>query len=66
MSMNGDYRSLAEAVGDAPAAPLAFSAEDLLDAYGPEGPDEDDMAALNEAMDRDMRARCPHCGGSAC
>jgi hypothetical protein len=43
--------------------PLVFTA-DWMEENFPHGMDEDDIAAMNEAMDRDMRDRgvCPHCG----
>jgi hypothetical protein len=39
---------------------LVFDGAYIEEAFGPNGPDEDDIAAMNEAMDRDMaeRDRC--------
>jgi hypothetical protein len=48
--------TMAQAVGEEPFPPLAFDGHDMAD-YGPDGPDEDDVAAMNEAMDRNMRER---------
>lgn len=55
MSMNGDYMSLAEACGEAPRRGLSFIPGEDFDPY-----DEDEVAAVGLAMERDMADRVRH------
>lgn len=52
MSMTGEYMSMAEACGEAPVRPLTFVPGEDYDPY-----DEDDVAAVGLAMDRDRADR---------
>lgn len=40
-----------------PPPALSFTGADMEEMFGPNGPDEDDIAALNLAMDRNMKER---------
>lgn len=58
MSLNGDYLSLAEAVGEAPPRALAFDALDFDELLHDAGGDLDEAhRTMTLMMDRDMSAR---------
>ena len=65
--MNGDltWADIQRMEDGGPPPALSFTGSELDEMFGPNGPDEDDIAALNLAMERDMENREAYWRGRA-
>jgi hypothetical protein len=59
------YMKQVEETGNECPRPLTFTGAELQEMYGPDGPSEEDVEALNLAMDRNMHERAEYWQGRA-